>query len=104
MERSGYHHGNLREALIRAALSLTAERGPAGLIFAGAVRPLAGDAGRGRIVPFPTGCRPPISGSGRPAVPSLLRTAAARGIVGHRTCIGSTSGSAPGSSRWSPSG
>ncbi len=38
MERRGYHHGNLREALIRAALDLIAERGPAGVIFAEAAR------------------------------------------------------------------
>jgi AcrR family transcriptional regulator len=29
-ERRGYHHGNLREALIEAALGLIAEKGPAG--------------------------------------------------------------------------
>ena len=39
--RRGYHHGNLREALIDAALSLIAERGPAGLTIAEAAR-LAG--------------------------------------------------------------
>jgi AcrR family transcriptional regulator len=38
MERRGYHHGNLREALIRAALSLIAEKGPAGFTFAEAAR------------------------------------------------------------------
>lgn len=38
MERRGYHHGNLREALIRAALDLIAERGPAGVNFAEAAR------------------------------------------------------------------
>jgi AcrR family transcriptional regulator len=32
--RDSYHHGNLREALIAAALSLIAERGPAGFAFA----------------------------------------------------------------------
>src|SRR6201982_3163104 len=32
--RRGYHHGNLREALIRAALNLIAEKGPAGVTFA----------------------------------------------------------------------
>jgi hypothetical protein len=26
----GYHHGNLKEALLRAALELIAEKGPAG--------------------------------------------------------------------------
>jgi len=34
----GYHHGNLREALIRAALELIAEKGPAGFTFAEAAR------------------------------------------------------------------
>jgi AcrR family transcriptional regulator len=34
----GYHHGNLKEALMRAALDLIAEKGPAGLTFAEAAR------------------------------------------------------------------
>ncbi len=34
----GYHHGNLREALIRAALELIAAKGPAGFTFAEAAR------------------------------------------------------------------
>jgi AcrR family transcriptional regulator len=34
----GYHHGNLKEALIRAALELIAEKGPAGFTFAEAAR------------------------------------------------------------------
>jgi AcrR family transcriptional regulator len=34
----GYHHGNLREALIRAALALIAQKGPAGFTFAEAAR------------------------------------------------------------------
>ena len=38
MARRGYHHGNLREALIRAALSLVGEKGPAGFTFAEAAR------------------------------------------------------------------
>jgi AcrR family transcriptional regulator len=33
-----YHHGNLREALVRAALDLIAEKGPAGFTFAEAAR------------------------------------------------------------------
>lgn len=36
--RRGYHHGNLREALIDAALNLIAEKGPAGFSFAEAAR------------------------------------------------------------------
>ena len=36
--RKGYHHGNLREALIRAALNLIGEKGPAGFTFAEAAR------------------------------------------------------------------
>jgi AcrR family transcriptional regulator len=34
----GYHHGNLREALIAAALELIAQKGPAGFTFAEAAR------------------------------------------------------------------
>ncbi len=37
-ERESYHHGNLREALIEAALALIAERGPAGFTFAEVAR------------------------------------------------------------------
>lgn len=36
--RRSYHHGNLREALIDAALSLIAQKGPAGFTFADAAR------------------------------------------------------------------
>jgi AcrR family transcriptional regulator len=36
--RRGYHHGNLREALIQAALDLIAQKGPAGFTFADAAR------------------------------------------------------------------
>jgi AcrR family transcriptional regulator len=36
--RRGYHHGNLRETLIRAALVLIGEKGPAGVTFADAAR------------------------------------------------------------------
>jgi len=36
--RRGYHHGNLREALMRAALDLIAKKGPAGFTFAEAAR------------------------------------------------------------------
>jgi AcrR family transcriptional regulator len=36
--RRGYHHGNLREALIRAALDLITQKGPAGFTFADAAR------------------------------------------------------------------
>lgn len=38
MARRGYHHGNLREALIAAALDLIAAKGPAGFTFAEAAR------------------------------------------------------------------
>ena len=34
----GYHHGNLREALVNAALDLIAEKGPTGFTFAEAAR------------------------------------------------------------------
>ena len=37
-EPRGYHHGNLREALIRAALELIASKGTAGFTFAEAAR------------------------------------------------------------------
>lgn len=36
--RRSYHHGNLREALIQAALDLIAEKGPGGFSFAEAAR------------------------------------------------------------------
>jgi AcrR family transcriptional regulator len=36
--RRGYHHGNLREALVRAALQLIAEKGVSGFTFADAAR------------------------------------------------------------------
>lgn len=34
----GYHHGNLKEALVEAALDLIAQKGPAGFTFAEAAR------------------------------------------------------------------
>ena len=37
-DERGYHHGNLREALIKAARELIAEKGPAGFTFADAAR------------------------------------------------------------------
>ena len=36
--RRGYHHGNLREALIQSTLALIAEKGPAGFTIAEAAR------------------------------------------------------------------
>jgi AcrR family transcriptional regulator len=36
--RRGYHHGNLREALVTAALELISRKGPAGFTFAEAAR------------------------------------------------------------------
>jgi AcrR family transcriptional regulator len=36
--RRGYHHGNLREALMKAALELIAAKGPSGFTFAEAAR------------------------------------------------------------------
>lgn len=36
--RRGYHHGNLREALIEGALQLIAEKGPMGFTIAEAAR------------------------------------------------------------------
>jgi AcrR family transcriptional regulator len=37
-QQRGYHHGNLRETLIRAALDLIAQKGAAGFTFADAAR------------------------------------------------------------------
>ncbi|HEY1748102.1 MAG TPA: TetR/AcrR family transcriptional regulator [Xanthobacteraceae bacterium] len=37
-ESRGYHHGNLKEALLRAALELIAQKGPGGFTFAEAAR------------------------------------------------------------------
>lgn len=37
-EKRGYHHGNLREALVAAALDLISSKGPAGFTFAEAAR------------------------------------------------------------------
>ena len=34
----GYHHGNLKEALLQAALDLISKKGPAGFTFADAAR------------------------------------------------------------------
>lgn len=36
--RRGYHHGNLREALVNAVLGLIAKHGPNGFSFADAAR------------------------------------------------------------------
>ena len=38
MTNRGYHHGNLREALVRAALDLIREKGPSGFTFVEAAR------------------------------------------------------------------
>ncbi len=37
-EKRGYHHGNLRESLIKAAEQLIAERGPAGFSLSDAAK------------------------------------------------------------------
>ena len=47
-ERGTYHHGNLREALVAAALRLIATRGPAGFSFADVAR----DAGVSPAAPY----------------------------------------------------
>ena len=44
-QRERYHHGNLREALIEAALRLVAERGPAGFAFVELARAAGVSAG-----------------------------------------------------------
>ena len=48
----GYHHGNLREALIQAARELIKEKGPAGFTFADAARS-AGVIAGSALSPFP---------------------------------------------------
>ena len=48
MSRRGYHHGNLREALIRTAMALIAEKGPFGFTIAEAAR----DAGVSPAAPY----------------------------------------------------
>src|SRR5260370_26998588 len=45
----GYHHGNLKEALLQAALGLIAEKGAAGFTFADAARM----AGGSPAAPYP---------------------------------------------------
>jgi AcrR family transcriptional regulator len=44
-ERRGYHHGNLREALVQAAVALIARHGPAGFTVAEAARQAGVSAG-----------------------------------------------------------
>ena len=38
MTKRGYHHGNLRQALVEAALALIAERGPQGFSLSEAAK------------------------------------------------------------------
>ena len=38
MSKRGYHHGNLRQALVDAALTLIAEKGPTGFTMAEAAK------------------------------------------------------------------
>jgi hypothetical protein len=45
----GYHHGNLKEALLQAALDLIAQKGAAGFTFADAARM----AGVSPAAPYP---------------------------------------------------
>lgn len=47
-DKRGYHHGNLREALIEAALELMARKGPEGFTFAEAAR----EAGVSAAAPY----------------------------------------------------
>ena len=51
-QRRGYHHGNLREALIQAAQELIGAKGPAGFTIAEAAR-LAGVSPRRPLPPLP---------------------------------------------------
>ena len=55
--RRGYHHGNLREALIRATLHLIAERGLSGFTFAEAARALSDELPQ-RLEPTPFVLKP----------------------------------------------
>lgn len=48
VKREGYHHGNLKQAMIDAALGLIAEKGPAGFSFAEAAR----EAGVSAAAPY----------------------------------------------------
>jgi hypothetical protein len=48
----GYHHGNLKEALLRAALELIAQKGPAGFTFARG-RAVGGREPGRALSPFP---------------------------------------------------
>src|SRR3979411_2426374 len=48
-QRRGYHHGNLREALIEAALDLIARKGPAGFTFSEAARVAGGGSAAPRL-------------------------------------------------------
>ena len=50
--RRGYHHGNLREALIGAALDLISQKGPAGFTFAEAARQAGKVAGLVTVLGF----------------------------------------------------
>lgn len=38
MSKRGYHHGNLRQALVEATLTLIAEKGPTGFTMAEAAK------------------------------------------------------------------
>jgi len=66
----GYHHGNLKEALLQAALRLIAEKGPAGFTFADArVRPASARQHPTGIFATVTNCFP----ASRSAVSSSSR-------------------------------
>src|SRR6202048_4361110 len=72
----GYHHGNLKEALLQAALGLIAEKGAAGFTFADAAR-MAGlsPAAPHRHFPDRAGFVFSIAQSGFEQVEALLTTA-----------------------------
>ena len=90
--RRGYHHGNLREALVQAALDLIAEYGPAGFTFAEAAR--AAGVIRGMCLAFsPNGGILAVgacNGSGKPSRVTLWEATTGRLIhtlSGHRDDI-----------------
>ena len=66
----GYHHGNLKEALLQAALGLIAGKGAAGFTFADAAR-MAGVSPAAPYRPAP----PPVIPNGAPGMVPAPRPA-----------------------------
>ena len=76
----GYHHGNLKEALLQAALGLIAEKGAAGFTFADAARMAVQEAAltRRMHVQLGVGMQMMVAMLGRPPQHALL----GRGLAG----------------------